>query len=94
MGRDEVCARPHIELKEGGVGFEKVGELVLRGEDGPLWRERDVGHVVEPNGVVEDELMVTLAPVVADGVVGVDDQCVDTNGLEARGGGEAGLSGT
>lgn len=78
---------PDVELEELGVGGEPVGELVLGGVDGPVWGEVLVGHVVVPDWVVQHELAVALAPVVADVVVSVDDEGGDVEHLETSCGG-------
>lgn len=49
--------------------------------------------MVVPDRVVEDELVVPRAPVVADAGVGVDDECGDVEHFEAGVGGEACLAG-
>ena len=48
--------------------------------------------MVVPDGVVEHELVVAVAPVVADAGVFVDDEGVDVEGFEAGGCCEAGLA--
>jgi hypothetical protein len=84
---------PDIELKEFSVPFKPICQLVLGGEDGPKVWEGEVRQVVVPHGVVEDELSVPLAPVVADGVVGVDDEGGDVEHLESSVGRQTALAG-
>jgi hypothetical protein len=48
-----------------------------------LWRERQIGQVVIPDWVVEDELVVAFAPVVAYASVRVHHESGDTERLEA-----------
>lgn len=50
--------------------------------------------MVEPDRVVQDELLVPLPPVVSDLVVAVDDQGWDTEHLEPCVGSQARLTGT
>lgn len=65
---------PYVQFEKPGVRLEEVGQLVLWREDGPPVREGHVREVVIPDRVVQDELVIPLAPVVADGVIGVDDK--------------------
>jgi hypothetical protein len=81
--REELRLHPNIELERLCVGFEPLGELVLWGEDGPVIREWDVGHVVIPDRVVKDQLMVSLAPIISDSIVAVDNKGRDAEHLEA-----------
>lgn len=86
-------AHPYVQLEERGVRLEKVGQLVLGREDGPPVREGQVGQVVVPDGVVENELVVALAPVVAHVVVGVDDEGGHVEHFQSRVRGQTCLAG-
>jgi hypothetical protein len=65
---------PDVELEDRGVSFEPVAHLVLRAEDRPGLGEGEVGEVVVPDGVVEDEAAIAVAPAVARAGVLLDDQ--------------------
>ena len=56
---------PAIQLHHPGVHFQPVAELVLGREDRPVVRERQVRHVVVPDGIVQAERLVAVAPAVA-----------------------------
>jgi hypothetical protein len=92
LGGHELCARPHVELEKRCVCLEKLAQLVLGREDGPLWWKGQVWQVVVPYRVVQDELVVPFPPVVADALVFIDDQGVDAERLESRSSREAGLT--
>lgn len=93
-GGRQSGADPDIQLEQFGVRLEEFGQFVLRGEDGPCRWERDVGHVVVPDWVVQDELMVSSSPVVADAIFTIDHQRVHVEHFEAGGGSETSLAGT
>lgn len=65
---------PYIQVQQLGVGLEKVGQLVLGGEDGPPVWEGNVWQMIVPDGIVQNKLVVSLAPIVADIVVGVNNE--------------------
>ena len=46
---------PVVEFHDLDVHLEPVAHLVFGGVDGPVGWEGDIGHVVEPDGVMEGE---------------------------------------
>lgn len=94
LGVDDGSPRPDVELQQRCVGLKELGELVLGGEDGPLGRELEVRHVVIPDRVVENQLVVSLPPVVADTVVLVDGDGLDAQHLKSGSGGQTSLAST
>ena len=74
---------PDVEFEQFGVRLEELGQLVLGGEDGPVWREVDVGQVVVPDRVMKHQLVVAQSPVVAYSLFAVDDESVDAEHLES-----------
>ena len=93
MGVFEGCLGPDVEFEDLGVGFEPVGQFVLGGEDGPVLGEVDVGEMVVPDGIVQDELMVSVSPVVANAGVAVDDEVLDAQLFESCSDCQTSLSG-
>ena len=85
FGVGALGGRPVVELHDLDVHLKPVAHLVLRGVDGPVVREWDVGHVVEPDGVMEREGVVAVAPRVAGVLVAFDDDGGDVETTEARG---------
>ena len=81
--RLELCFGPDVQLEEFDVGLEELGQFVFRGEDGPAGWEGEIRHVVEPDWVVQDELVVAAAPAVTNAILVVDDQGVDVKHFEA-----------
>ncbi len=75
---------PVVDLHDPRVHLEPVADLVLRGEGRPVARERQVGQVVVPDGVVQAERLVAAAPLVAGTGVPVDDQVVDAELAQPR----------
>src|SRR5262252_96183 len=73
----ELGAGPAVELHAVHIGFEPRGELVLRDIGRPVRRKRHVGQVVDVHLVVQDQRVITVAPVVADALLAIDDQRVD-----------------
>ena len=65
--------RPVVELHDLRVRLEPVGDLVLRREHRPVVRELQVRQVVVPDRVVQAELLVPAAPLVAGPGALVDD---------------------
>jgi hypothetical protein len=55
VAAEEVRPGPHVDLHGGHIRLEPVGQLVLGGEHRPVGRERQVGHVVVPDRVVEHQ---------------------------------------
>lgn len=92
-----VCdgsSRPDVEFEESCVSFEELGKFVLGGEDGPLGWELHVWHVVIPDWVVENKLMVSLAPVVSYSFILIDGESVDAEHFESCGSSQASLAST
>jgi len=90
---NEGSLHPDVELKKSGVSFEELSELVLGCEDGPLRRELEIWHVIVPDRIVEDKLVVSLSPVIAYAIVLVDCEGFDAKHLEASSGCETSLTG-
>ena len=44
----------------------------------PMCRKVDIWQMVVPNWIVQDELMVSLSPVISNSLVAVDDEGVDS----------------
>lgn len=59
---------------------------------GPMIGEGDIGEVVVVDAVVENELVVSLPPVVADSFILVNYQCWNTKHFESCADGEPSLS--
>jgi len=93
VGVFERSLGPDVEFQDLGVGFEPVPELVFWSEDGPMLREVDVREMVVPDRVVEDELMVSISPIIADTGIAVDDEGLDSQLLEPCSGSQTCLSG-
>jgi hypothetical protein len=89
---DEFRAGPEVQLHGVDIGFEPVGELVLRDVGRPVRRERHVGQVIDLDLVVQGQRVIALAPIVADPRLAVDDQRVDLELLQPRGDRQPGLS--
>ena len=75
---------PVVDLHDPRVHLEPVADLVLRREDRPVLRERQVGQVVVPDGVVQAQRLVAAAPLVAGAGVPVDDDVVDAELAQPR----------
>lgn len=88
----ELRRHPHVELHVLRVRLEPTAELVFGRKDGPVGWERHVRHVVVPDGVVEDQLVVPVAPVVANTLVLVNDEGVDAQHLQTNGCGKTSLT--
>ena len=87
----ELGLGPEVQLHALDVGFEPVGELVLRDVGRPVRREQHIGQVVDLHLVMQRQRMVALAPIVADALFAVDDQRIDVQLLQPRGDREPGL---
>lgn len=59
-----------------------------------MFGEVDVRKMVVPDGVVEDELMVSFSPIIANTRVAVDDEVLNTQLLQPCSGSKTSLSGT
>ena len=81
---DKFSVGPEIELHRLDIGFEPVGELVLRDVDGKCRRKRQIGQVVDVHFIVQRQRMIARAPVVADASMPIDDQRVDAKLMKAR----------
>jgi len=57
-------------------------------------REVDVWHVVIPNWIVKNELMVSLAPIITDSLISINDESVYPEHFQASCGCETSLAGT
>ena len=64
---------PVIQLHHLGVHFQPVADLVLGREDRPVPGKVDIGQMVVPDGVMQAERLVALAPAVAGPLVLLDD---------------------
>ncbi len=71
--RQAARLRPVRDFHDAGVELEPVADLVLRREHRPVLRERHVRQVVVPDGVVQAQGLVALAPLIAWPFVLVDD---------------------
>jgi hypothetical protein len=91
---NEFMAGPEVQLHRLDIGFEPIGELVLRDVDGKRWRERQMGQVVDVHFIVQRQRMIARAPVVADAFVPIDDQRVDAKLMKARRNRKSGLPAT
>ena len=80
----ESCTGPIVQLHRLHIGFEPGGELVLRNVGRPVRRERHVGQVIDVHLIVQGERMITLAPVVPDARLAIDDQRIDAELRETR----------
>src|SRR5690606_35946766 len=58
-------ARPVVQLHDLRVEFQPVADLVLRRENRPVLRKVDIGQVIVPDGIMQAERLVALAPAVA-----------------------------
>ena len=88
----ELGLGPEVQLHAVDIGFEPVGELVLRDVGRPVRRKQHVGQVIDLHLVVQRQRVVALAPVVADPRLAVDDQRVDLQLLQPRGDAQPGLA--
>lgn len=79
--RLQGCLGPDVQLEHLHVAFEEFCQFVLGREHGPVRREGDVGHVVEPYGIVQDELVVSPAPAVANAVFLINHEGVNVEHL-------------
>ena len=91
-GRRALGLGPVVQLHDLRVVFQPVGHLVLGGEDRPVVGKGEVGKVVVPDGIVQVQGPVTLAPLVAGPLVLVDDERRDAEPLEPRAERDAALS--
>src|SRR5271166_5293148 len=64
---------PVVELHDLRIHLEPVADLVLGREHRPVRRERQIGHVVVPDRIVQTEGLVAIAPAVAGPRVLLDD---------------------
>ena len=78
----EGGAGPEVEIHALDIGFEPVGDLVLRNVIRPRHRERHVAQVIHRRLVVQLEAVVAQTPVVADALLLVDDQRVEAEPLQ------------
>ncbi len=83
---------PVVEVEILDIGFEPVRQLVLGNEHRKGRRERHQRQVIDVHLVVQGERVIAPPPVVADPLVAIDDQRVDAQRPQARGGGEARLA--
>src|SRR6202030_1095718 len=81
---DTVGSGPDVNIHEGCIGIEPVGRPVLGWEARPRLGERQVWHVVVPNGRVQRERRVALAPSIGWAFALIDDERRHTKLLEAR----------
>ena len=75
---------PIVEFHHLGVHFQPVADLVLGREYRPVRRERQIGHVIVPDRVMQAERLVALAPAVAGTLVLLDDDGWHAELLQAR----------
>ena len=75
---------PDVELHDLSIHLQPVAHLVLGREHRPMVRERQVRHVVVPNGVVQAERLVAVAPAVAGSGILLDNDGGHGKPLEAR----------
>ena len=92
--RFQVGLGPHVQLEHLHITLEEFGKFVFGCEDGPVFREGDVGHMVEPNRIVKNELAVPSPPAVSDAILVVDNECVDVEHFESGSCRQASLAGT
>jgi hypothetical protein len=76
------CLDPDVELEELGISLEELSELVFGCEDRPVRRKVDVWHVIIPDGIMKDELVVSSSPVVTNSVLAINQKCLDTQVLQ------------
>jgi hypothetical protein len=57
-------------------------------------REVDVWHVVIPNWIMKDKLMVALAPIITNSLISINDESVYSEHFKASCGRETSLAGT
>ncbi len=93
-GRAALRPAPIVELHDLRVHLQPVADLVLRGENGPVVGEGQVGKVVVPDRVVQMQRLVAAAPLVAGPLVLVDDQGRDAEPLQPRPERDAALAAT
>ncbi len=72
-GRAHGGGAPVVQLHDPHVHLQPVADLVLRREDRPVRRERQVGQVVVPDRVVQAQGLVAAAPLVPGAGVAVHD---------------------
>ena len=85
---------PHRQRVVHGVLLEVVGHLVLARARPRLGRERQPRQRVVPGRRVEPQAVPQPSPVVADALVGVEDEAVAAAPLQVVRRGEAGLAGS
>ncbi|MCY1229600.1 hypothetical protein D9M72_419690 [compost metagenome] len=73
FGRLGGGACPVVQLHHLRIEFQPIADLVLWREDRPVFREVDVGQVIVPDGVMQAERLVALAPAVAWPLVPFED---------------------
>jgi hypothetical protein len=86
--------RTYIEFEKFRIAFEKFSELILGSENRPMRRKVDVWHVVIPNWIVKNKLMVSLAPIITDSLISINYESVYTKHFEASCGCESSLAST
>ena len=75
---------PVIQLHDLRVHFQPVADLVLGRENRPVIGERQIGHVVIPDRIMQAERLVALAPAVAGPFVLFHDDGGHPKPLHAR----------
>ena len=88
----EFGGRPIVQFHALDIGLEPGGQLVFGNVGRPARREGHVRQMVDVHLVVQDQCVISLAPVVADARFTVHDQRVDPQLREARGDRKPGLS--
>lgn len=48
-----------------------------------MWRETEIWHVVIPDRIVEDQLMISLSPIISNASVAINHEGVNAEHLEA-----------
>src|SRR5580704_655083 len=75
---------PVIELHDLRIHFEPVADLVLGRKHRPIGRERQIGHMVVPDRIVQAERLIAIAPAVARTRVLLDDDRRDAEHPQPR----------
>lgn len=92
--RFQVGLGPNVQLEHLHITLEEFGKFVFGREDGPVFREGDVGHMVEPDRIVKNELVIASPPAISDAIFVVDNERVDVEHFESGSCRQASLTGT
>lgn len=93
-----IVLEPVAELVFGREDWPVYSNISDQGqsmhEPGLTLGKRHVWHMIVPNRIVQNKLMVSIAPIVANSLVAINIQGIDTKHLETSSNGETSLSGS